>query len=105
MCVSMSDKPFDAEACNIGGHASATNGLSDMKTHIENTPCNRPLKKIGQFVNPIHVTLSRHWDTSVFPFIGPSDDGRRHGRGTYLFLTLDPLIPTTPRMFRPDMFR
>jgi hypothetical protein len=39
----MSDKPFDAEACDIGGHASATNGLSDMKTHIENAPCNRPL--------------------------------------------------------------
>jgi hypothetical protein len=32
MCVFMSDKPFDAEACDIGGHASATNGLSDMKT-------------------------------------------------------------------------
>jgi hypothetical protein len=32
MCVSLSDKPFDAEACNIGGQASATNGLSDMKT-------------------------------------------------------------------------
>jgi hypothetical protein len=43
MCVSMSDKPFDAEACDIGGQASATNGLSDMKTHIENAPCNRPL--------------------------------------------------------------
>jgi hypothetical protein len=45
MCVSMSDKPFDAEACDIGGQASATNGLtgatnglSDMK----NAPCNRP---------------------------------------------------------------
>jgi hypothetical protein len=37
MCVSMSDKPFDAEACDIGGQASATNGLSDTitpsKTH------------------------------------------------------------------------
>jgi hypothetical protein len=43
MCVSMSDKPFDAEACDIGRQASATNGLSDMKTHIENAPCNRPL--------------------------------------------------------------
>jgi hypothetical protein len=32
MCVSLSDKPFDAEACDIGGHASATNGLSDMKS-------------------------------------------------------------------------
>jgi hypothetical protein len=31
MCVFMSDKPFDVEACDIGGHASATNGLSDMK--------------------------------------------------------------------------
>jgi hypothetical protein len=28
----MYDKPFDAEACDIGGQASATNGLSDMKT-------------------------------------------------------------------------
>jgi hypothetical protein len=32
MCISMSDKPFDAEACDIDGQASATNGLSDMKT-------------------------------------------------------------------------
>jgi hypothetical protein len=43
MCVSMSDKPFDAEACDLSGPASATNGLSDMKTHIENAPCNRLL--------------------------------------------------------------
>jgi hypothetical protein len=43
MCVSMSDKPFDAEACDMSGQASATNGLSDIKTHIENAPCNRPL--------------------------------------------------------------
>jgi hypothetical protein len=41
----MSDKPFDAEACDIGGQASATNGLSDIKTHIENAPCNPPQKK------------------------------------------------------------
>jgi hypothetical protein len=34
MCVSMSDKPFDADASDIGGQASATNGLLDMKTHI-----------------------------------------------------------------------
>jgi hypothetical protein len=32
MCGSMSDKPFDAEACDIGGQATATNGMSDMKT-------------------------------------------------------------------------
>jgi hypothetical protein len=32
MCVFKSVKPFDAEACDIGGNASATNGLSDMKT-------------------------------------------------------------------------
>jgi hypothetical protein len=44
MCVSTSDKPFDAEACDIGGQASATNGLSDMKKDIENALCNRPLK-------------------------------------------------------------
>jgi hypothetical protein len=46
MCVSMSDKPFDAEACNIGGQASATNGLSDATNRlsdVKNAPCNRPL--------------------------------------------------------------
>jgi hypothetical protein len=36
MCVSMSDKPFDAEACDIYGQASATNGLSGIETHIKN---------------------------------------------------------------------
>jgi hypothetical protein len=34
MCVFMSDKPFDTEAFDTGGHACETNGLSDMKTHI-----------------------------------------------------------------------
>jgi hypothetical protein len=34
----MSGKPFDAEACDIG--------LSDIKTHIKNAPCNRPLNDI-----------------------------------------------------------
>jgi hypothetical protein len=48
MCVSMSDKPFDAEACDICGQASATNGLSDMETHIENAPCDLPLKVTKQ---------------------------------------------------------
>jgi hypothetical protein len=46
MCVSMSDKPFDAEACNIGGQASATNGLTDASnglTDMKNVPCNRHL--------------------------------------------------------------
>jgi hypothetical protein len=43
MCVSMSDKTFDAEACDIGGQASVTNGLSDIETHIKNALCNRPL--------------------------------------------------------------
>jgi hypothetical protein len=40
----MSGEPFDAEACDIGGQAAATNGLPDMKTHIKNAACNRPLK-------------------------------------------------------------
>jgi hypothetical protein len=44
MCVFMSDKPLDAEACDIRGQASAANGLSDIETHIENAPCDRPLK-------------------------------------------------------------
>jgi hypothetical protein len=43
MCVFMSDKPFVAEACPPMLHASASNGLSDIKTHIENAPCNQPL--------------------------------------------------------------
>jgi hypothetical protein len=60
MCVSMSDKPFDAEACDIGGQASATNGGCQtvkntectmyiiretiLQTHIKNALCNRPLR-------------------------------------------------------------
>jgi hypothetical protein len=34
-----------------------------------------------------------HYNTfvtpQVFQFIGPSNDGRRHGRGTYLFILYD----------------
>jgi hypothetical protein len=47
MCVSMSDKPFDAEACDMGGQASASNGLTDASgglSDMKNAPCNRPLK-------------------------------------------------------------
>jgi hypothetical protein len=46
MCVSMSDKPFDAEACDNGGQASATNGLTDATnglSDMKNAPCNQPL--------------------------------------------------------------
>jgi hypothetical protein len=45
MCVFMSDKPFVAEACLPMSHASASNGLSDIETHIENALCNRPLNR------------------------------------------------------------
>jgi hypothetical protein len=31
MCVFMSGEPFEAEACDIGGQAYATNGSPDMK--------------------------------------------------------------------------
>jgi hypothetical protein len=55
----MSDKPFDAEACDIGGQASATNGLSDMKTHIENAQCNRPL--IDVFAILQKAMIKRDW--------------------------------------------
>jgi hypothetical protein len=44
MCVFMSDKRFVAEACPPMSHASASNGLSDIETHIENAPCNQPLR-------------------------------------------------------------
>jgi hypothetical protein len=44
----MSDKPFDAEACVIGGQASATNGLSDMKTP----------SKTHRVIDPLYVTLN-----------------------------------------------
>jgi hypothetical protein len=65
MCVFMSGEPFDAEACDIGGQASATNGSPDMKTHIENAACNRPLKQSIQiprqidqleFISPLAFT-------------------------------------------------
>jgi hypothetical protein len=39
-----------AEACDIGGQASATNGLSDIETHIKNALCNRPLNEPMQKV-------------------------------------------------------
>jgi hypothetical protein len=49
----MSDKPFDAEACDIGGQASATNGLTDATngwSDMKNAPCNRPLRAfLGTF--------------------------------------------------------
>jgi hypothetical protein len=45
-----SDKPFVAEACPPMLHASASNGLSDIETHIKNASCNRPL---WQFVHKI----------------------------------------------------
>jgi hypothetical protein len=39
-------------------HAFALNGLSDMETHIENAPCNRPqsppdLRNLAEFVGPV----------------------------------------------------
>jgi hypothetical protein len=40
----MSDKPFVAEACPPMLHASASNGLSVMKTHIENARVIDPLE-------------------------------------------------------------
>jgi hypothetical protein len=36
-------KPFVAEACPPMSHASASNGLLDIETHMKNAPCNRPL--------------------------------------------------------------
>jgi hypothetical protein len=50
MCVFMSDKPFDAEACDIGGHASATKGLSDMKTPSKTHRVVDPLESICTWV-------------------------------------------------------
>jgi hypothetical protein len=41
----MSDKPFDAEACDIGGQASATNGLTDATnglSYMKNVEIERP---------------------------------------------------------------
>jgi hypothetical protein len=32
------------EACLPMSYPSASNGSPDMKTHIENAPCNRPLR-------------------------------------------------------------
>jgi hypothetical protein len=36
-------QPFVAEAWPPMSHASASNGLSDIETHMKNAPCNRPL--------------------------------------------------------------
>jgi hypothetical protein len=53
----MSDKPVAAKACPPMLHASASNGLSDIKTHIENAPCNRPLN--DNFIDMQRRTLSK----------------------------------------------
>jgi hypothetical protein len=48
MWFSMSNKPFDAVACDFGGQASATNGLTDATnglSDMKNAPCNRPLNR------------------------------------------------------------
>jgi hypothetical protein len=58
-----SDKPFVAEACPPMSHASASNRLSDIETHNENTPCNRPLSKNTEGV---HNRLSQN-KTFHFP--------------------------------------
>jgi hypothetical protein len=50
--VFMSDKPFVAEACPPMSHASASNGLSDIETHIKNARCNQPLT--GRVLN-VHL--------------------------------------------------
>jgi hypothetical protein len=45
----MSDKPFDAEAWDIGEQAYVTNGLTDATnglSEIKNAPCNRPLNVV-----------------------------------------------------------
>jgi hypothetical protein len=61
----MSDKPFDAEACNIGRQASATNGCSDMKTPskrhrvIDPFIVNFPLTPLlGYLLSAIAATIS-----------------------------------------------
>jgi hypothetical protein len=63
MCVFMSDKPFDAEACDIGGQASATNGSPDLKTHIENAcvidPFTSSMQKSVQFSQQMDRRQSR----------------------------------------------
>jgi hypothetical protein len=51
MCVFMSDKPFVAEAYPPMLHASASNGLSDMKTHIKNSLCSKKYYFLCMFVH------------------------------------------------------
>jgi hypothetical protein len=52
----MSNKPFDAEACDNGGQASATNGLSDIETP----------SKTHRVIDPSRADLKDHtasWTT------------------------------------------
>jgi hypothetical protein len=70
-------KPFVAEACPPMSHASASNGLSDIETHIKNAPCNRPLmelwSELGESRDALKVntlksrnTFIRFWDQGTF---------------------------------------
>jgi hypothetical protein len=67
----MSDKPFDAEPCNIRGQASATNGLTDATnglSDMKNAPCNRPLKAAGRLSRNKEKSIATSWTFNVAPF-------------------------------------
>jgi hypothetical protein len=72
----MSDKPFDAEACDIGGQASATNGLSDMKTPFKTHRVIDPLQG-ARNANAIQSDLSRI-------YLQLCGGGKRQKSGTYI---------------------
>jgi hypothetical protein len=47
-CVSMSDKPFDAEVCDIGKGSLCDKRFVGPENAIQNAPCNRPLSHFGR---------------------------------------------------------
>jgi hypothetical protein len=68
MCVFMSDKPFDAKACDIGGHASATNGLSDMKTPFKTHHVIDPSKESQHNIIAKALGYKQSWTTKCLSF-------------------------------------
>jgi hypothetical protein len=92
MCFFMSGKPFDAEleAGDSGGHASATKGLSDMKTPSKTPRVIDPLRAVYTRVFCVRFSVRDGAAAQQLPLLFHVRDrarkakepvGRRHHRG------------------------
>jgi hypothetical protein len=96
-------------------HKCDTHDMCPTVSHCdEMNPNSEKAKKYKLFRNEKYVIhcdtkqkFGTSWTPKVMKFIGPSNDGRRHGRGTYLFLLqmYRPLTPATQPKSMYDVAR